>query len=254
MIHFLRICAMEMKLARSSWSESFAVVVEPTAYALIIGLLFRGADPGRAALAVLGAGMMGAWTSVLYAAASSLQTSRQMAVLELLTATPTPLYRVTAAASVSAALLGLVPVGAAGLIGHFVFGLRMTPADPGTFALGLALFFLGLVTVGMLIAPLFVSYPHATALANVGDYPAFIIGGLLVPVTFLPAWVQPLSYLFPPSWGVRLMQDSLPGTAGGVVLPVTLALVSCTVAAVGGVALMRRLEAAALRSGTLGVI
>lgn len=250
---FLRVCVTELRLARNSRSAVFAVLVEPVAYALIMGLLFRGAPPDRAAAAVLGAGMMGSWVSVLYAAASSLQTSRQMATLEPVIATPTPLYRVTAASSVGAVVVGLVPLAVAGLVGRLVFGLRVAPAAPGLFAAGVVLFALGLVTVGMLLAPLFVLYPHATALANVGDYPAFIIGGLLVPVAFLPGWLRPVSYVFPPSWGVWILQDALAGNTAGLAAPLAAGAASCTVVAIAGVLLMRRLEAVALRRGSLGI-
>lgn len=251
---FARLCKYEFQLSRSSWSQMFSILIQPLVYSLIVGLLFHHSNPSRAALAVLGAGMMGAWISVLYASASNLQTSRQLGILEPIIGTPTSLFRVISASSAGAAFMGLLPVTIAALVGWQVFGLPMWPANMWVFMCGVLLFITGLVASGIFLAPIFVVYPHATALANMGDYPAFVIGGLIVPISFLPMWLHPIAYIFPPSWGVRLVQAGMLGDSNSfysyLVIGFGVSIASC----VTGAWWMRKFEIAALRRGVVGIL
>ena len=44
-----------------------------------------------------------------------------------------------------------------------------------------------------MLASTFVLYRHASAFSNLLEYPIWLVTGLLVPLSLLPGWVEPLS-------------------------------------------------------------
>ena len=61
----------------------------------------------------------------------------------------------------------------------------------------------------MLMASLFVLARNAVTITNAASYPFYVLGGVLVPVSLLPTWVQPLSRLVFLSWASDLLRASL---------------------------------------------
>jgi ABC-2 type transport system permease protein len=82
-------------------------------------------------------------------------------------------------------------------------------------------------SLGMLIATTFVLYRHANALGNLLEYPIWLVAGLLVPVATLPFWVQPISWLLAPTWGMEAIRGSAIGAE-----PPVLAIAMCFALAV----------------------
>jgi ABC-2 type transport system permease protein len=64
---------------------------------------------------------------------------------------------------------------------------------------------LALTTLGLALGTLFVLTRVAGNMATVLNYPIFILSGLTVPITILPLWTRPFSYLLAPTWGSRVL-------------------------------------------------
>ncbi len=50
-----------------------------------------------------------------------------------------------------------------------------------------------------------------TAFSNLLEYPVWLATGLLVPLTLLPAWVGPISWVLAPTWGIEAIRDAAIG-------------------------------------------
>ncbi len=81
--------------------------------------------------------------------------------------------------------------------------------------------------VGFLMAVTVVRYRTAWALGTAFEEPVWLICGFLLPVALLPAWVEPISWLLAPTWGVRAIRES---ALGGTPFP---DLVLCLVVGLG---------------------
>ena len=55
--------------------------------------------------------------------------------------------------------------------------------------------------LGLLLASTFVLYRNANAFANLLEYPVWLATGLLVPLTLLPGWVEPIAWVLSPYLG-----------------------------------------------------
>ena len=58
-------------------------------------------------------------------------------------------------------------------------------------------------------AALFVMTRNAYTFINSASFPFYVLGGVLVPVAFLPGWLQPVSSVIFLSWSADLLRASL---------------------------------------------
>ena len=94
---------------------------------------------------------------------------------------------------------------------HNCEGVPLELEHPLLFVLALPATVLGLGLLGLVLASTFVLYRHANAFSNLLEYPVWLVTGLLVPVSLLPGFVEPLSWVLAPTWGVRAVRESALG-------------------------------------------
>lgn len=227
-------------------------VVTPVLLATMAFYMFRaGHQQGTLLYAALGAGVMGVWSSTLFGSGASIQWQRWMGTLELLVAAPSPLILLLAPLTVATAAFGLYSLAATLLWGRLLFGIPLALQHPLLFAFALPVTVVGLGLLGLVLASAFVLYRQASALSNLFEEPVWLATGLLVPVSLLPGWVEPLSWLLAPTWGVQAIRES---ALGGDALPaigmcLALALAYVAIAAL----LLRNFERLARQRATLSL-
>jgi ABC-2 type transport system permease protein len=124
-------------------------------------------------------------------------------------------------------------------------------AEPWLFALALPVTILSLGMLGLLLASTFVLYRNANAFSNLLEYPVWLVTGLLVPLSLLPGWVEWISWVLAPTWGVEALRNAALG--GDQVWPAIgmCALLGAIYLALGAVFL--QLRAARPREGDLSL-
>ena len=195
-------------MSRSPLEITFAVLV-PLVYATLAVYLFQaGHDQGRMLEASVGAGLMGMWASVLFGAGGAVQNQRWLGTLETLVAAPTPFTLTLLPITLATAVIGTYAMGATLLWGALLFGTPLHFAHLLLFLVAVPVCVLGLGMMGLLLASTFVLIRNANALANTLDHPVWMLSGMLVPITALPVWTRPLSWVLPTTWGARAVQDA----------------------------------------------
>jgi ABC-2 type transport system permease protein len=205
---------LQLKLMmRSAWNGVLSVLW-PMFFATTAFFIFRaGHDPHTLLFASLGASVMGIWSATSTSAANMLQRERRTGTLELLAATPANFALVLLPISVAMATVGLYSMVATLLWGHFVFGIAMHLVHPLLFVVAVPVTIASVGALGFLLAVGFVRYRQAWALGNALEYPVWLICGFLVPLSLLPGWVAPISWLLAPTFGVRAIRSAALGGA-----------------------------------------
>ena len=90
-------------------------------------------------------------------------------------------------------------------------------------------------------------YRRAWAIGNLLEYTVWIICGFLVPLTLLPDWVRPISWVLAPTWGMNAVRESALGGTPWPDLGMAVAL-GCVYVAIGLLVLERMLDAARARA------
>jgi ABC-2 type transport system permease protein len=187
----------------------FTAIIEPLIFATLAYYLFRaGNRPGTLLYAALSAGLMGIWSSTLFGAGGAINFQRWQGVLEPIVASPPPFILVLFPQTLAAASIGLYSLASTLLWGRLVFGIPIHFVHPWTFVIAVAVTILALGMLGLVMGSSFILYREANALANMLEFPIWIITGVIVPVSLLPGWIHPLSWILAPTWGYRAIHDA----------------------------------------------
>ncbi len=191
----------------------FGVLVQPLLIAIMAIYMLAERDASRGIYVVVGSGMTGLWTSLLFRGTFNINAERFMGTLEGIVASPTPLATVVIGktlASVSLSLLSMIfSYGLAAL----VFRFPLTITQPVPFFASLLMTALAFISFGLLISPLMAVNLSVTGWVNALEYPMYILGGFLFPILLLPGWSNPLSYVLAPYWAARVLHMTSSGTA-----------------------------------------
>jgi ABC-2 type transport system permease protein len=121
--------------------------------------------------------------------------------------------------------------------------------NPFWLVLGLLVAVVSATALGMLMSCLFVLSRHGHHLSSMMMYPVYLLGGLLIPVATLPAWLRWMSSLVSLRWAGTFLADAARGTVNLAALSTTLALTAAYFLA--AVAAFARVTDRARRRGTL---
>jgi ABC-2 type transport system permease protein len=216
---------MHSKHLASSGFFVLMTSVQPLVFASLAFLLFGAGRRADALLyAALGAAMLSVWSTTLIGSGQALTLLRTAGLLELLVAAPAPFALVLAPITVATATIGLYAMVSTVVWGVLVFDVPVRLEHPGALIVAVLVTAFGLGMLGMVFASVFVRLRYANALTNLFDYPVWLLSGMLVPVNVLPLWTRPLSWLLPPTWGMRAIRESVLGGAPWFAIGVCLGL------------------------------
>ncbi len=208
----LRIAILQF-LADPQWL--IPSMIAPVVFALVSYELFRGSGPYFLTYAILGAGMMSMWGQTLYGSGWATAQDREFGTLEPTIQSPTPYLYVILGRVLWNVLSGLF----GGLIVYAVIvaasGGPPALPDPIGFALLFVFVMLSLASVGVVFAAFYVYTRYAGFIQNIGEFAFYVGTGCMFPVVLLPFWTNPISLVFPPTWGLDALRYlAIPGYRG----------------------------------------
>src|SRR4029453_8858931 len=190
-------------------------VLQPIIFASIAFLMVENGNAAGTLLYVaLGAGLMGIWSSTLFGSGGAIQWQRWQGTLELLIAAPAPFPLVLVPLTLATASVGLYSIVMTLVWGRIFFGVPLGFEHPVQLAVALPATVGRLGLLGLVLASTFVLYRNANAFSNLLEYPIWLVTGLLVPLSLLPGWVTPISWLLAPTWGIRAIRAAAIGGGG----------------------------------------
>jgi ABC-2 type transport system permease protein len=227
-------------------------VLQPIIFASIAFFMWEaGARPGTLLYVALGAGLMGMWSSTLFGSGGAIQWQRWQGTLEILVAAPPRFLLTLLPLTVATASVGLYAIVATLFWGRLLFGVPLDFEHPWLLVLALPATVIGLGLLGLVLASTFVLYRQANAFSNLLEYPVWLVTGLLIPVSLLPGFVEPLSWVLAPTWGVRAVRESALG--GDPLAAIAMCLLLSAVYLAIGAVTMANFERLARKHATLAL-
>ena len=203
---------LHFKMLSRSPFDMFVVVASPLIFATLAYFLFQNGHGQSLLVAALASGVMGIWSSTTAQGAGALQTQRRLGILELLVASPTPFWAVVLPITVAISAIGVYSLAVGLVYVRLLFGVAISISDWAAFAVSIPAAIVAIGSLGFLFASALVRYRSAFMLGNLFEWPVWMISGLLIPVAVLPGWLQPVSWLFAPTWGMRALRHATLGT------------------------------------------
>jgi ABC-2 type transport system permease protein len=240
-----------VQLSRSAF-DIVGVTAWPILYATIAYYMFGAeSDPDVLLTASLGATVMAIWSSVTLGAGAAIEIQRWLGTLELLVAAPTPFIFLLAPITIATAAVGVYALVATLVWGRLLFGVPLEFEHPVWFAVSVPTAIVAIGMLGLILAATLVLYRAALYLGNSFEYPGWLATGLLVPLSVLPGWVEPISWVLAPTWGVRAIRESALG--GSPLEPILMCLVLSACYAVIAVLCLRMFERLARQRASLAL-
>ena len=203
---------LHFKMLSRSVFDLWVVVCGPIIFATLAYFLFQGEHGPKLLVAALASGVMGIWSSTTASGAGALQTQRRLGVLELLVASPTPFWAVLLPISIAISAIGIYSLLVGLLYVRVFFGVPISIHDWLAFLVAVPATIGAIGGLGFLFASALVRFRSAFTLGNLFEWPVWMLCGLLIPVAVLPAWLQPVSWAFAPTWGMRALRHATLGT------------------------------------------
>ena len=197
----------------------FTVLVQPLLIAILALWMLRDKGSQYAVFVVVGSGMTGLWSSLLFISGNSINVERWSGTLETLVGVPTPLAVIVFGKNLANVFQSLVSMVVSYLLAALVFHYPLQIAQPLPFIVSLLLTVIAFISFGLIIAPVFVMNPSVQQWQNAMEFPVYILCGFIFPIAMLPGWTTPISYLLPPYWAARALHAT---SSGGVELQQTL--------------------------------
>ncbi len=245
---------VQVRLTRHNIEDFRPLFGMPLVALVAIAILVHSGRADLAPRGLVAASLMTIGQMALFVASEIVFLERNGQTLELVVASPAPYVAVLSARVVVLAMLGVLGVAESWLIARCVFGLELTVYHPLLLISTLLASSLAAAGTAVLTAALFSLGKQVRTFQNAINGPLYLLGGVLVPTTFLPAWLQPLSKLVFFYWSAGLLRacfapEPPPGVARALLAVLALAAFTWLL---GGIVLRRMLDHLR-RDGTLGL-
>jgi ABC-2 type transport system permease protein len=178
----------------------FAIVFQPMIIAILALFMLREKGADFAMFVVVGSGLTGLWSSLLFVSGNSINVERWTGTLESLVGMPTPFDVIVFGKNLANVFQSLLSMVVSYLLAAFFFGYSLSLTQPFLFFVTLLLSMFAFICFGLTIAPVFVMYRSVQQWQNAMEFPVYILCGFLFPIALLPNWSTPISYLLPPYW------------------------------------------------------
>lgn len=190
----------------------FTVLFQPILIALLGLWMLQDKGADAAVFVVVGSGLTGLWSSLLFISGNSINAERWSGTLESLVAIPTPFEVIVFGKNLGNVIQSLLSMVLGYIVAAFVFGYSLHIQQPLLFVASIILSVIAFISFGLIIAPIFVMNPGVRAWQNAMEFPVYVLCGFLFPVLLLPKWTNPISYLLPPYWAAVALHGT--STAG----------------------------------------
>jgi ABC-2 type transport system permease protein len=242
---------MHLKMMSRSWFNGFLSVIWPMFFSTTAFLMYGAGGGPKVVSVAVGGSMIGIWSATSTSGASAMQRERREGTLELLAGAPVRFAATLIPITLAMSTVGLYSMVATVIWARLLFSVSLPVASPAAFGLAVAVTVLSVGLLGFLLSVTVVRFRSAWAVGNMLEFPVWLICGFLVPLSMLPGWVRPISWVLAPTWGVRAVRDAAYGGSpwGSIALATVLSAIYC----VAGVLLSQLMLRSARTNATLAL-
>ncbi|MFA1538116.1 ABC transporter permease [Actinomadura monticuli] len=248
----MKASALQAALIRRKPGRSLTLVVTLLQSITFLSLVTASGNSAAVVNAVLAPGLIGLWVASIDLAGEIIAEDRWNRRFELIVITRVPLSVVVFGRVIIVIGFGALAFAEAWLVAAIGFGQVVTIREPLIFVVGVAATCLAMAGTATLLTALFVLSRAMEMLQNSLSYPLYILGGVVVPITFLPDWLRPASRLLFLSWSGDLLRNAMRGASADWVAQLAAILLLGATAGAIGLWLTRVVVDRTRREGTVG--
>lgn len=188
-------------------------VIQPAVFVAVGMLLARSAGNPMPDLvyAVIGGGIMGMWSGLVFTSTFDITNDRYNGTLEMIVGSPTSLATVEAIRTLTNVLAGLVSLGLAFAAAMAAFGYSLRGVNALELVISLLLLLFSLWSIGVFLANFLAWSRINRSFVDYLEMPIAFLCGFMYPIRVLPDWLQAVAGAVPVRWALEAMNASLLG-------------------------------------------
>lgn len=206
---FLAGFRLELRTVRAHPDSLIPLFTAPLFTIIFLTIVRNGGRDDLQPDALMAPVLMTLWWFALFQGGNMITSDRWEAVLEPVLAAPAGLASVLLGRIAALMCLGMIGFFEVWAIGELVFGVSIPFEHPLALALTLVGTAFAMAGTAVAFAALFVLTRNAFTFMNSASFPFYVLGGVFVPISLLPGWIQPLSKAIFMSWSADLLRSSL---------------------------------------------
>jgi ABC-2 type transport system permease protein len=200
---------LQLRTTRA-YPDSFIPFITAPLFAVIFIAIMKHADrEDLTAYAAVAPVFIALWWLALFQAGWVIDHDRWAGTLEPLVAAPARFSLAVLGRIVGVAVLGLVSFAEVWLVARLIYGESIRVHHFGAFVLTVAATLAAMAGTAVVMSSIFVLTRNAATFSNSASYPFYVLGGILVPISFLPWWIRPVSGVVFLSWSADLLRSTL---------------------------------------------
>jgi ABC-2 type transport system permease protein len=244
----------QVRMTRRNIEDLHPLLTNPLITLVSMAVVLHAGRADLAGWALVASALMTIGGMSVLVASEVLSRDRYGQTLELAVASPAPYFLTLLVRILLLTTISLVGFVEGWLIARVVFGVHVAIYHPWVLSVTLLLTILAASGTSLVTSALFCFGRTTRTFQNTITGPLYLLGGVLVPTTFLPDWLEPASRLVFFFWSANLLRASLlPADPQGVLVGLVAIAVLAIVSGVVGAVIMRRMLDHLRREGRLGL-
>jgi len=208
----------------------FCLIINPIANTVLLYEMFRNSGHENfGTFVILGAGLIALWGCICFSSAGDINRERWSGTLSMIYTAPAGFQTIIFGKILGNTLLSLLTLLISALTAFILYGATFDMASPLLTIFALLCTVICFIVFSTLIAYLLTLSRKTTLYMNLIEIPIVLVCGFVIPVSILPVWIHPISYILPPTWAVRLLHLSIEGVVNSEFLNTFGVLVFITV-------------------------
>jgi ABC-2 type transport system permease protein len=185
-----------------------ALITQPLVMATIAYMVYRrtGEERDFISFVVLGAGIAGIWSGIVFSSAGDIDRERFYGTLSTIFSAPSSLITVLLGKIMANGLLSSLSLAISFVFSSVVLRISLYLPHPLAFGLALLVFLVAINLFALTLSSIFLLSRSATIMRNFLEYPLLIVTGVFFPLEALPGWLQPLGWPVPLTWGAKALR------------------------------------------------
>jgi ABC-2 type transport system permease protein len=160
---------------------------------------------------VIGGGMLGMWSGLVFTSTFDIGRDRYDGTLELIVASPTSIGAVEAIRTFTNVVAGLASMLVAFAVAVFGFGYPLGEINVPGAIISLLMIVTGMWALGIFLANFLVWSRLNIGLVEFFEIPVALVCGFMYPIRILPDWMQSISAVIPIRWALEALDSALVG-------------------------------------------
>lgn len=189
------------------------LVLQPVIFSGVGLILSRAAGQERPDLVytVIGGGMLGMWSGLIFTSTFDINRDRRDGTLELIVASPTSLGVVEAIRTFTNVISGLVSMVTAFVVAILIFNYSLSDTNILGALVSLVVILFGMWAIGVFLANFLAWSRLSGSIVEFLEIPIALVCGFMYPIWILPDWMQAISKLIPIRWALEAFYAALLG-------------------------------------------